>query len=95
MAGWVEDRKLPGDWENRRKRVMRDAKGVCQLRLEGCRVRAREVDHIGDRDDHRLSNLRAVCVPCHRKRTQEQSRVAVKKAWAKARPRPRKHPGLL
>lgn len=41
-----------------------------------CVGTANQVDHIGDRDDHRLENLRAACGPCHQRRSSQQGRAA-------------------
>ncbi len=58
-----------------------------------------EADHVGDRHDHRIGQLRTRCGRgtennCHGRHTQEQA-AAARAAMPKAnRPRPR-HPGLL
>lgn len=97
MPQWSEDRApLPTDWEWRRERVFERDGRVCQLAMPGvCIVYATECDHKGDRDDHRLESLQAVCSACHRVKTQEQSAAGTKAAWAKTRLPIRKHPGLL
>ena len=60
-----------------RKRVLAKARGVCQIRGPGCTVRALEADHIipiaeggAEHDD---SNGQAVCVACHRAKTQAEA----------------------
>lgn len=100
MAGWNPDRPpLPGNWNSIHRLVLGIGRGRtrkrCALRFEGCTGLATEVDHIDDNGDHSLGNLRPVCEKCHRKRTQEQSREAIRKKFSRTKPRPRKHPGLL
>ena len=82
---------LPPDWSRRRLRVLVRDRWRCQIRGPHCIGRANEVDHGDDRDDHRDSNLRAVCKPCHKERSIAQSH-----AGRASRYRPREpHPGLL
>ncbi len=45
----------------------------CELGLDGCTIRATEVDHvIGAAADPDHRHLRSVCTPCHRKVTAQQ-----------------------
>ncbi len=62
-------RGYDGDWEALRRRFLQ-----AHPRCEICDAQAREVDHIqsvAERPDLRLSwpNLRALCKPCHSRRT--------------------------
>lgn len=94
---WSSNRPpLPPDWKKRRAFVFRRDRKTCRLAYEDiCEGAATEVDHIGDNDDHRTHNLRAVCHACHAERTKQQAAEALRAAWANTRvPRP-KHPGLL
>ena len=75
---------LPKRWAVIRLRALRRDKVLCQLRLKGCTGRATEVDHIGDRNDHSLANLRSVCSACHKQHTQAQA-AAGRNAAAKRR----------
>ena len=77
-AGWSDARRttLPPDWRSRRAKVMKRDAGVCQLRFPRCTVRATEVHHTGDRNDHRIEALIAVCERCHHKVTLEQAAAA-------------------
>jgi 5-methylcytosine-specific restriction protein A len=76
-------------WQVIRKRVLVRDGYQCQLRYAGiCVGRAREVDHIvqpeaGGTDD--LANLRAVCTPCHRRRTGQQGALAKQRNAARRR----------
>ena len=86
---------LPSNWESIRQDVFKRDGFRCRLGWSMCTGRATEVDHIRDRDDHRLSNLRAVCSECHEARSRLQSAKAARAKAALARPRARRHPGLL
>lgn len=76
---------LPPDWPAIAARTLRRDR-TCQLAYPGtwhtrhgptrCAGRSSEVDHIGDPSDHTPGNLRGVCAPCHRRRTQAQSASA-------------------
>lgn len=81
---------MPGDpfystpqWRRTRAYVMARDKGVCQLRYEGCLLKASEVDHIIERSDLPAGstlhldpqNLRAVCSPCHKRKTHRKEPV--------------------
>lgn len=69
---------LPANWYTEiRPAVLERDKYRCRIGFEGlCVVDANQVDHIGDRDDHRLEMLRAACEPCHRRRSSQQGRAA-------------------
>lgn len=57
----------------------------------GCTTRSTEADHIGDRNDMRITNGRGLCTPCHAWRTAQQGNAAPR---ARAKREPEKHPGL-
>lgn len=86
---------FPDDWEQRRQAVFARDGHRCVL----CGAPAEEVDHVGDRDDHRIEMLRSVCKPCHGTRSGRQGATA---RWAKPGARqkatrrrpPEPHPGL-
>lgn len=86
-------RKLPDNWASIRDAILaRDPR--CQLKypdvwstpkgLTACLGHATEVDHIGDPGDHTLANLRGVCTPCHRRRTEQQAKDAAKVQQSKS-----------
>ena len=83
---------LPPGWDRRiRPRILRRDQRTCQLAYPDiCTGRATEVDHIGDDDDHSDTNLRAVCHPCHARRTGRQARAAQPDRRRPTEP----HPGL-
>jgi 5-methylcytosine-specific restriction enzyme A len=74
-TGYYDRNYLPTDWPRRRKLVLgRDP--ICVL----CgKSKSTDVDHIGDRLDHSLENLRGLCRKCHRSRTSRQANAAKKR----------------
>lgn len=86
-SGWDEERAA--------RRVLRRDGHRCYLRGPDCIGSATEVDHVRpysqggtDTDD----NKRAICVPCHRAKTQRESAAA--RALKSRRRPPEAHPGL-
>ncbi len=98
-AGSTRRETLGPEFFRNRARVLRRDGRMCQLRDPMCIGVATEVDHVGDRMDHREANLRAACKPCHQNRSSGQGGAAagrVRKQIAAARKRkPEAHPGLL
>ena len=99
-SGWQArptDRRatLPGNWKTLRRQCFeRDGWRCVAIRSDTgrrCISPARECDHINDRDDHRLSNLRSLCVWHHNLHTAQQAADARKRK----NPQMRKHPGVL
>lgn len=93
---WRDSRRkyeLPPDWWRIRQRVLaRDP--WCRLRLDdGCAGVSEQVDHIGNKCDHREANLRGVCSSCHKKRTQQQATEA-RRLRGRRRPETEAHPGM-
>lgn len=60
--------ELPANWETLRRAVFTRDNYQCVL----CGQPATDCDHIGDRHDHTLANLRALCHTCHKQRTSRQ-----------------------
>lgn len=93
---------LPPDWEKRRDLVFqRDGNRCVIIKADGRRCWDREFlecDHIGDRDNHELSNLRTICKWHHQKRSSMQggtaSAVAKQNRPTLKRP-PEAHPGMI
>lgn len=87
-------KSLPKNWRTIRAAVLDRDLWVCQLRDDGCTVLAEEVDHVGDRADHSLGNLRAVCSWCHKRRTAAQGNAARARKYGQNKRPPETHPGL-
>lgn len=99
MAWERSDRRaeLPPDWNQRRlARFELDDWTCVDCAWEDPTGRTLECDHIGDRHDHRIEQLRTRCgkrAPnnCHGRKSGRQGGLA---GARRARPKPR-HPGLL
>ncbi|PZG20612.1 HNH endonuclease [Nonomuraea aridisoli] len=101
MPGWKGSTRrhtLPPNWPDIRRAVLRrDGYQCTHIRADTgnrCGERATDVDHLGDRDDHRLQNLAAKCAGHHRRKSSRQGAEA---ANARRIPRnrpPDPHPGL-
>lgn len=97
MSWYTSNRKsrLPGNWIDLRRKVLRRDRYRCKIGIPGCLGTATEVDHIIRGDDHSLGNLRAVCGNCHKQKTQaEATQARRRKSEARFRPE-EKHPGIL
>jgi 5-methylcytosine-specific restriction protein A len=101
MAWQGSDRRarLPADWEATRQYVLRRDGFICQhVRTDTgriCAYRATDVDHIERGDDHRESNLQALCDYHHKKKSGREGGLASRDARAKRRAATAsKHPGL-
>jgi 5-methylcytosine-specific restriction protein A len=102
--GWeTSDRRgrLPGNWDQLRRKVLRDAKHACQVKLGPGRIcgkHATEVDHIRAGDDHSFANLRAICSDCHGRKSSAEGNAARRQRRKEISQRFRRteqHPGLL
>jgi 5-methylcytosine-specific restriction protein A len=93
---WAGTRKaeLPPDWQQRRQVVLARDGGRC-VGLDGnyCGWHATDVDHIDDRDDHSIENLRSLCGHHHRKRTAQQALEARRRKAARLQRPSTPHPG--
>ena len=81
--------QLPANWLPLRQAILQRDRWICQINGPECQTRATEVDHIQRGNDHRPSNLQAVCHRCHALKTQRES-------MADRPPRnrpPEQHPG--
>lgn len=87
-------RRLPPDWERRRRRILRRDNHRCQLNYPGCTGHANEVDHITAGDDHHDANLQAACSACHSRKSAAEG-VAARRPLAPRTRRPERHPGTL
>lgn len=82
-------KRLPPGWSSTiQPRILARDGHRCYL----CGGHATEVDHVERGDDHRDSNLKAICIPCHRAKTAaEANAVRWKHRMTRAR---ESHPGL-
>ena len=85
-GGWKDSTRrteLPADWYTRiRPAIIARDSGRCRW-IEGgkrCPERGTDVDHVGDKNDHDLANLRLLCAGHHARRTSAQG-LAAKRAW--------------
>lgn len=87
-------RELPANWPQLRRQVERRAFGRCQADTHepGCNGIGTECDHVGDKHDHSLGNLRWMSHECHMAHTQAQAAAA--RAHLKQRRPAERHPGL-
>lgn len=76
--GSTRKETLPPNWESEIRPAVLERDGYrCRIRFEDiCVDDANQVDHIGDRRDHRLENLQAGCGPCHQRKSSQQGRAA-------------------
>lgn len=91
-AGSSRRNELPNDWYTRIRPMILERDGH---RCQACGRPATDVDHIGDKHDHRPANLQALCGWCHKRKTSEQgNRSPNRQRIAETRPR-EQHPGLM
>lgn len=100
MGAWqgsTRRSRLPADWATRVvPRILRRDRLKCQLAYEDvCTGRATQVDHIKHGDDHRDSNLQAVCGPCHGRKSGREGGTASAHVRAGGRMPTESHPGLI
>lgn len=96
-GGWVGSQRkseLPDDWSSKiRPAIIARDSGRCRW-IEGgrrCPERGTDVDHVGDKNDHDLANLRLLCDGHHKRRTSAQGHAAKK---ARAERNVERHPAL-
>lgn len=85
---------LPPNWPTIRRTILERDNYLCRIQGSRCTGHATDVDHIGDGNDHRPSNLRAACQPCHATRTATAANDRRYGAQRRHR-QPARHPGLL
>ncbi|RJQ79965.1 HNH endonuclease [Pseudonocardiaceae bacterium YIM PH 21723] len=86
--------QLPDDWPALRAGILRRDRWACRIAGPLCRGRATEVDHIHPGDNHSPENLRAVCTPCHARKSSREGALARARLRA-LRTRPlQRHPGM-
>ena len=102
VSGWssnpsARNLSLPPDWSARRRAVLDRDGRVCRIATRNlCIGRATVVDHVvavANGGSHELSNLAAVCQPCHAAKTAAEIAAA---RWRYRRKRPTEpHPGTV
>lgn len=104
MTWGAVGRDLPPNWGQLVKAVKHRAKKTSPLGIEQCEARLPrsgkrcpqlgvDVDHEGDKDDHRLSKLRLKCQDHHKPKTAAQGHDAWRAKKAKAKRPDEEHPG--
>lgn len=94
-AGSNRRQQLPPDWPAIRRRILqRDGHQCTALMGDGtrCPERARDVDHLGDRHDHRDENLTSKCGWHHGRKSSAEGNAA-RRRWSSRR-KSEPHPGL-
>jgi 5-methylcytosine-specific restriction endonuclease McrA len=75
--------------------VLRRDRYTCQLQYDDCCIgKATQADHIKAGDDHSMSNLQAVCVPCHARKSALEGAAARAAKRADLKRTPEAHPGI-
>lgn len=99
-GGWQGSSRraeLPPDWYTRVRPFVLARDGQrCRNRINGnlCGRPANQVDHVGDKNDHRTENLQAMCDWCHGRKSSAQGNLSPNRVKVtEARPS-EKHPGL-
>lgn len=97
MSGWAGSTRrarLPLDWPHIRLAVLDRDAHACTWMTDGarCHEPAHEVDHIRRGDDHRQSNLRALCTWHHLRKSGSEGGSAQHVSLRHEREKP---PGLL
>lgn len=103
MPNWEgSDRRdrLPDNWPELRVAVLTRDRYKCQHFREDlgrrCLLKARDVDHIEANDDHRMTNLQALCGYHHDKKSGREGGIASGVARRAARDAKKKpHAGYL
>jgi 5-methylcytosine-specific restriction endonuclease McrA len=96
-AGSTRKQTLPVDWDRLRRAVLKRDGHRCRWMDNGqrCNQPATDVDHIKDRNDHSMSNLRSLCGPHHLKRTSQQAYEAKMALKALGRLPEEPQPGVI
>lgn len=96
-AGSTRKATLPVDWDRLRRACFKRDGGRCTWVEKGiqCGQPATDCDHVGDRNDHSLGNLRSLCSTHHLKRTSRQAYEAKKAIKAKGRLPQEPQPGII
>lgn len=80
---------MPEGWQRLQRRILIRDGWACRL----CGRPATEVDHITPGDNHSETNLRAICVACHRAKSSAEGVAARAAKKARGKRPPMRHPG--
>ena len=96
-AGSTRKESLPVDWERLRRACFKRDGHRCTWIENGqrCPEPATDCDHINDREDHSLRNLRSLCSDHHLRRTSKQAHEARKALKALGRLPEEPQPGII
>lgn len=70
--GSTRSKRLPADWDKRRRFVLRRDPICKDGRVCGGEALSTEVDHVNPGDDHSYANLQGICEGCHKQKTKEE-----------------------
>lgn len=94
-GGWQDSNRraeLPADWYTRIRPLILERDGH---RCQACGRPATDVDHVGDKHDHRLENLQALCGWCHSRKSSMQGNLSPNRAKVTESRQRERHPGLM
>lgn len=94
-GGWQGSNRraeLPPDWYTRIRPMVLARDGH---RCQACGNAATDVDHIGDKHDHKPVNLQALCDWCHRQKTSRQGNLSPNRVKTNEARNAERHPGLM
>lgn len=96
-AGSTRKATLPVDWDRLRLACLERDGYRCTWMDNGhrCPERATDCDHVKDRNDHSLRNLRSLCGAHHLRRTSQQAHAARAAIKAKTRLPEEPQPGII
>ncbi|MDX2528043.1 HNH endonuclease [Streptomyces europaeiscabiei] len=94
-GGWADSNRrneLPADWYTGIRPAILERDGH---RCQACGDHATDVDHIGDKHDHRPDNLQALCGWCHKRKTSAQGNQSPNRQQITETRQREQHPGLM
>lgn len=90
-GSWGNPRTTTPEWRALRLVILARDHNTCYL--DG--APANEVDHVdGNHHNDDPANLRAICTPCHRRKSSREGHAARRAKYTTRRP-PEPHPGIM